>query len=55
MAMPGKALACAGAIVFAGGLMLVARRGEAKTRTVAAADEGRQEIEAFNKKFVDAT
>jgi len=54
MAMPGKALACAGAIVFAGGLMLLARRGEAKTRTVAAADEGRQEIEAFNKKFVDA-
>lgn len=54
MRMPGKALACAGAIVFAGGLMLLARRGEAKTRTGAAAESGRQEIEAFNKKFVDA-
>jgi len=52
--MPGKALACAGAIVFAGGMMLVARQGEAKTRTVAAVDDCRHEIEAFNKRFVDA-
>jgi len=54
MGMQGRAFACAAAIVFAGGVMLVARRSEARTRTVLAADAGRQEIAAFNQKFIAA-
>lgn len=54
MPIQGRALACAAAIVFAGGVMLVARRSEARARTVAGADSGRQEIDAFNERFVTA-
>ena len=54
MGMPGRAFACAAAIVFAGGVMLVARRSEARTRIAFAADAGRQEIGTFNEKFIAA-
>jgi uncharacterized protein (TIGR02246 family) len=54
MGVQGRAFACAAAIVFAGGVMLVARRSEARTRTALAADAGRQEIDAFNQKFIAA-
>jgi len=54
MPIQGRAFACAAAIVFAGGVMLVARRSEARARTVLGADSGRQEIDAFNERFVAA-
>lgn len=49
-----KTLVCAGAMVFAGAAMLLARRSDGRVRPVILADTGRQEIEAFNKKFVEA-
>ena len=54
MGMQGRAFACAAAIVFAGGVMLLARRSEARTHTRVASDAGRQEIDAFNQKFIAA-
>ena len=54
MGMQGKAFACAAAIVFAGGVVLVARQSDAGTRSAPAADTGRQEIEAFNQRFIAA-
>ena len=52
--MQGKAFARAAAIVFAGGVMLLARRSDGRARPVVAAETGRQELEAFNKKFIEA-
>ena len=54
MGMSGKALACAAAIVFSGGVMLLARQSEGKTQASATSEAGRKEIDAFNKKFIEA-
>jgi len=52
--MRGTAFAFAAAIVFAGGVMLLARRSDGRARPAMAADTGREEIEAFNKRFIAA-
>jgi len=52
--MKKKAFVCGAALVLAGTAMLLARRSDGRARPVIAPDTGRQEIEAFNKKFIEA-